>query len=281
MQVVELNAGALRLALRPDLGGSVAGLWHGSVPVLRSTEPAALTGPRTSASFPLLPYSNRLGFRRFRWQGNEYTTAPNFDDSPHSLHGVGWLRAWQVEGHDGHSVALNYRHKPDAHWPFAFDAYQRIALEEGRLVMRLTLVNTDAREQPVGLGWHPYFPRRQHSRLRMALESRWESDARQLPTHAVPLPGIDAPVAALHYDHCFAGWNGMAVIEDECFELRLGSTLRHAVVFTPPGRDFFCVEPVGHANDAIHLDDPSAHGLIALAPGATTEAEMTLQIKAR
>ena len=25
----ELHAGALRLALRPDLGGAVAGLWHG------------------------------------------------------------------------------------------------------------------------------------------------------------------------------------------------------------------------------------------------------------
>jgi aldose 1-epimerase len=39
---VELSAGALRLALRPDLGGVIAGLWHGGLPVLRSTEPLAL-----------------------------------------------------------------------------------------------------------------------------------------------------------------------------------------------------------------------------------------------
>ena len=86
---VELRSGALRLALRPDLGGSVAGLWHHHVPVLRSTEPHVLERPRLGACFPLVPYSNRLGYRRFRWKGKDFSTEPNFDDSPHSLHGVG------------------------------------------------------------------------------------------------------------------------------------------------------------------------------------------------
>ena len=90
----ELHAGALRLALRPDLGGCIAGLWHRDTPILRSTEPAALDGvARRPACFPLVPYSNRLGYRRFRWKGSDYTTQPNFDDNPHSVHGVGWLRA--------------------------------------------------------------------------------------------------------------------------------------------------------------------------------------------
>ena len=92
----ELHAGALRLVLRPDLGGSIAGLWHRHLPVMRSTEAADLAGARQSASFPLVPYSNRLGYRRFRWKGHDYTTLPNFDDSPHSLHGVGWRRPWEV-----------------------------------------------------------------------------------------------------------------------------------------------------------------------------------------
>jgi len=281
MQLVELNTRALRLALRPDLGGSVAGLWHHDTPVLRSTEPAALHGPRMSACFALLPYSNRLGFRRFHWRGAEYTTAANFEDSPHSLHGVGWLRAWQVQAHDSRSVVLHYRHEPDAHWPFAFVAHQHIALHAEALVMRLSFINTDTRTQPVGLGWHPYFPRRADSRICMTLASRWESDALQLPTHTVPLSGMDAPVATLCCDHCFSGWNGRAIIEDACFALHLDATLRYAVVFTPPCHDFFCVEPVSHVSDAIHRDNPAAHGLIALAPGATYKATMTLQIKAR
>ena len=67
----ELHVGALRLALRPDLGGAVAGLWHRETPILRSSEPGRLEGPRQSAMFPLLPYSNRLGYRRFRWRGHD------------------------------------------------------------------------------------------------------------------------------------------------------------------------------------------------------------------
>lgn len=92
-ETFELRAGALRLALRPDIGGSIAGLWHGDLPVLRSTAPAQLALARSSGCFPLVPYSNRLGYRRFRWKGRDYSTAANFDDSPHSLHGVGWRRA--------------------------------------------------------------------------------------------------------------------------------------------------------------------------------------------
>ncbi|WP_077034736.1 aldose 1-epimerase [Pelomonas sp. KK5] len=273
MQAVELRAGEMRLLLRPDLGGSIAGLWQGGREVLAQ-------GPRGSACFPLVPYSNRLGDRRFSWRGEDFATAPNFGDSPHSLHGVGWLRAWSVVKADDHSATLRYEHEPDEHWPFAFIAEQRFELHADALAMTLQLTNTDRREQPVGLGWHPYFPRRDRSHLRMTLAQRWEVDERQIPTHAVSIDGIDADVATLAWDHCFTGWRGAAQIEDEVFRLRLTSSLNRAVVFTPPGRDFFCVEPVSHVNDAVHFPDPLARGLVALAPGATLAASMRLDIQA-
>ena len=59
---LECRAGDLRLALRPDLGGCLAGLWLGDLPVLLSAEPQALQAVRPSASYPLVPYSNRIGF---------------------------------------------------------------------------------------------------------------------------------------------------------------------------------------------------------------------------
>ena len=47
---------------------------------------------RLAGCYALAPYSNRLGYRRFRWLGHDHTTAPNFDDCPHSVHGVAWQR---------------------------------------------------------------------------------------------------------------------------------------------------------------------------------------------
>lgn len=274
----ELHAGALRLAVRPDLGGSIAGLWHRNTPLMRSTEPSELTSSRLSGNYPLVPYSNRLGYRHFRWKGKDYTTAANFGDNPHSVHGVAWLREWEVVSISPLDLVLRYEHRPDEHWPFAFEVRQYFTLTPDQLGIQLVFTNTDALVQPVGLGWHPYFPKRARSRLHIELSDRWESDATQLPTRKVAQPGIDGDVAHLDFDHCFEGWNGPARIRDEKFSLQLSSSLHHLVVYTPHDKDYFCVEPVSHVSNAIHMADPMRHGLLALEPGETTEAWMKLDV---
>jgi aldose 1-epimerase len=274
----ELHAGALRLAVRPDLGGCIAGLWHRDLPVLRSTEPAALASARLSGCYPLVPYSNRLAYRRFRWKGADYSTAPNFDDSPHSLHGVGWMRPWEIVSSSVLELVLRYRHSPDDNWPFAFEARQYFSLTAQSMRVQMVFDNRAAIAQPVGLGWHPYFTRRARSRLHIELDSRWDSDATQLPVRKVAQPGIDSDVQHLGYDNCFDGWRGPARIRDEKCSLQLTSSLDRLVVFTPSQRDYFCVEPVSHVSNAIHMADPAAHGLRTVAPGESFEAWMQLDI---
>jgi len=277
---LELRAGELRLALRPDLGGAIAGLWLGDTAVLRSTEAAALESSRMSGCYPLAPYSNRLGYRRFRWQGQDHTTAANFDDNPHSVHGVAWQRPWSVvSAAEAEAEAeLAYEHTPDAHWPFAFALRQRFVLTPDALEVHLALTNAGTQPQPVGLGWHPYFPKRPHSRLHIELSDRWDSDASGLPTRHVPQPGIDGDVSHLAFDNCFEGWRGPARIRDEKLSMRLTSSLPYLVVFTPDTKPYYCVEPVSHVSNAIHMSDPAAHGLRALAPQATFDAWMKLEV---
>ena len=275
---LELRAGPLRLALRPDLGGCIAGLWRDGLPVLRSTEPADLGASRPSGCYPLVPYSNRLGYRRFRWLGRDHTTQPNFDDSPHSVHGVAWQRPWTVVEQGEHAAEIAYAHAGDDHWPFAFEVRQRFELEPGALTLRLAFTNRAAQPQPVGLGWHPYFPKRPRSRLHVEASDRWESDATGLPTRKLPQPGIDGDVAPMEFDHCFEGWRGAARLRDEKLSLKLTSSLPYLVVFTPRTRDYFCVEPVSHVSNAIHMTDPLAHGLRSVQPGAGTDAWMRLEI---
>lgn len=278
---LELRAGALRLALRADLGGSIAGLWMGSTPVMRSTEPERLSSARQAACYPLVPYSNRLAHRRFQWLGREYTTEPNFDDNPHSVHGVGWLRRWEPVSHQEAQAELRYRHAPDAHWPFAFEASQRFVLTPQALVVTLAVTNTADVAQPIGLGWHPYFPKRARSHLRMTVSARWDPDAMQLPAQRVVQQGIDDAVEALRLDHCFDGWPGEACLDDEVLSLRLRSNLTRLVVYTPPDKAYYCVEPVSHVSDAIHAPDPVAAGLSVLRPGERCEASMALEIAVR
>jgi aldose 1-epimerase len=275
---VELRADDLRLALRPDVGATIAGLWLGDLPVMRSREAAALEGPRSGASFAMLPYCNRLGYRRFRWAGQDYRTRANFDGSPHSLHGVAWHRPWQVESLAAHEAVVSCAHEPDDDWPFAYAARQTFTLSPGSLEVRLAVTNRAPQPAPMGVGWHPYFPKRARSRLHIECSDRWDTDAALLPVRKVAQPGIDADVAHLDFDHGFEGWKGPARIRDEKFSLQLRSSLPYLVVYTPQDKDYFCVEPVSHVGNAIHMADPAAHGLRTLQPGETFEATMTLDV---
>jgi aldose 1-epimerase len=53
------------------------------------------------------------------------------------------------------------------------------------------------------------------------------------------------------------------------------------VVYTPPGRPFFCVEPVSHVTDAFNLAAAGRTdtGSRALAPGETLRAAVTLSLE--
>ena len=277
---LELRAGALRLALRPDLGGAIAGFWHDATPVLCSVEPAQLSASRPSACFPMAPYSNRIGFRHFRWLGRDHTTLANFEPGyPHSLHGTVWKTPWRVTGSNATQAEMAVTHVANEHWPFNFDATQSFELNDHALTMRLSLTNIDARVQPAGLGWHPYFPKRSRSRLHVECSQRWESDpSTHLPTRRVTQGGIDGEVRHLDFDNCFEGWRGAANLRDEKLGVKITSSLPYLVVYTPPTRDYFCVEPVSHVNNAIQMADPAAHGLVALPAGETMEAWMTIEV---
>jgi aldose 1-epimerase len=275
---LELRSGDLRLALRPDLGGCIAGLWLGDVAVLRDCQPAALSSARAAGSFPLVPYSNRLGYRRFDWRGRHFSTQPNFGDNPHSVHGVAWLQPWSVEEHTAAKVVLDYTHPSNPDWPFAFHVAQTFELTPGALRVTLTATNIDARQGPMGLGWHPYFPKRNRSHIQVAVAQRWDSDAAGLPVAAVAQPAIDADVSALNFDHCFDGWRGAARIHDEALKLTLTSSLDRVVIYTPADKPYYCVEPVSHVSNAFHLAEPLAHGLVALDPGQATSAWMQIDV---
>jgi aldose 1-epimerase len=277
-QALQLQAGDLRLQLRPDLGGAIAGLWLGDVAVLRECEPAGPASARACASYPLVPYSNRIGHRRFDWKNRHYTTAANVDGLPHSLHGVAWQRAWSVEEQSANRVLLEYTHPSDPYWPFAFHVVQEFLLSPTALRVTLTATNIDARQGPMGLGWHPYFPKRAGSRIELQVAARWDNDAAGLAAHRVVQPGIAAEVAALAFDNCFDGWQGVALISDELLRLRLTSSLDRVVVYTPGSKPYFCVEPVSHVSNAHQMADPVAQGLVALDPGHTTSAWMQLDV---
>jgi aldose 1-epimerase len=281
---IPLHCGSLRCELLPALGGCVAGLWWGEQQVLRSTPAARLQDVRVAGSYPLVPYSNRIGWRKLLWAGQEYVLPQNFAPEPHTIHGVGWERAWQVEDSSATHAVLRYQHTADVAWPFAFDSRQRFTLADDGLEMHLSLTNRAAVAAPAGLGWHPYFAKSAQTHIGFAAQGRWEMDADNLPTRRLDHPGLDTDCRSLDVDHCFDGWSGGLQLTEGGLRLHVTSDLGCLVVFTTPARDSIAIEPVSHVNNALALAQqtgvtPESLGVRVLQPGETFAASMRIQLE--
>lgn len=269
--MIAIEQGQARLVFLPEAGGAVASFTVAGRAVLRAamsdTDDALMT-----ASFPLVPFCNRIPDGRFLFEGREVVLPPNLAGHPHPLHGQGWRAAWTVERADGGEAVLSYEHAPDA-WPWAYRAEQRFILGARGFRAELTVVNKSQTAMPAGLGFHPYFPRRPGETLTAANDGVWLIDTDVLPTIHHPGPweadwAAGAPVEGHGLiDHCYTGWDQRAVLRapgQPDTVLTASPECRWLHVYVPPGEGFLCVEPCASRPNPFGEGDT---GMVVLQPG--------------
>lgn len=279
-----LRSATLVCHIKPELGGCIAGMWLGDIPVLRSTPAQDLHSVRQAASYPLVPFSNRVGQASLQWKGTSHPLVKNWAPDPHAIHGVGWERPWNLLEATDTFALLSYEHKSDAFWPFDFDSSQAFRLEDHALELSLSITNQSSAPVPVGLGWHPYFVKRADTRVQFEATGRWEMGTDKLPTHRAPNPGLDTACATLDVDHCFDGWSGTVHLRDSVLHSRVVSSLSRLVVYCTPESDSIAVEPVSHVNDAVNRmaqtgASADALGVCVLQPGQTFARTMRIEVE--
>jgi len=290
--VIILRAGRACAGIAPDIGGSLAHFhWgegtcrHDWVRAATHADLAARTAERL-ACFPLVPFSNRIRDGRFSFGGHSVSLPLNQWPQPHAEHGHGWQAAWSVAARADDRLTLEYDH-PGGAWPFPYRARQDFALTSDILELTLSIENRGPETMPIGLGFHPYFPRTARCRLVAQADGMWATDEEVMPTMLVPAnPRLAAgglPISETVLDNAFAGWRRQATIIWPEREARLAieadSPLGFLVVYSPAGEDYFCVEPVSHCTDAFNLaaqghDDT---GMLTLVPGASMSATVRLR----
>ena len=287
--LLTLRAGDLELVLSPGLGGAIRDFtWTGEgrrVPLLRPTREGA-DSVIDVASFPLVPYVNRIRGGRFTFRGREVVLKPNMASDISPLHGQGWLGAWSVESHGNADAELRFVH-PAGEWPWAYEALQVVTLDERGLSLRLQCRNVDRQPMPCGLGQHPYFPCSAQSRIDTAVSTAFEIDEHVLPVGEVPATGrfnlSDRAVCGQGLDHGFGGWGGTALLTDPAWPAPLALSSPNAGFFqlySPESGGIFVAEPVTHANAA--LNEPEERwaelGLRVLEPGEEMRLDMRLEL---
>lgn len=275
------------LVLSPVTGGAVISLTLDGTSVLRSGPTIVRPdwNPLDYGSFPLVPFSGRIANGRFCANEQTIKLPANLAPEPHAIHGHGWQSAWTTETVSGRSATLSYHHNPDA-WPWSYEAKQHFVLDRLSLFLTLTLTNTSDSAMPAGLGWHPYFPRKD-AELLLPTESVWLSDENMIPQAPEPVTGLmdlrsPKRVEQLNLDYAFNVTKSEAVITypEYAVTLRADPKFTKSIVYVPPGENYFCVEPVTHSPDAINSALPqSITGLKWLEPGETLSGKIELSIQ--
>lgn len=282
-RMILLRHDGFELGLIPDAGGSVALFRHEAKELLRT---ATSRAPTDMAAFPLFPFSGRIGHGRFIWQSRKVQLDRNFPPEPHAIHGHAWLAEWDTVTVTADRALLRYVHAADA-WPWAYRAEQHFRLGPNGLTLDLSLTNLADEPMPAGLGWHPYFPSA-GAEIEADTAIVWETGADMLPLPprtpeaAEQLRGGVA-VSRLALDTPYATASRPVTIrwpaQKRVLRMLPDDTLRFLIVYTPPGKDFFCAEPVSHVPDMVNLGAPPEEtGLIALPPGETLKGTIRLEL---
>lgn len=286
-----------QVGILPQTGAStafgrvrIAGMW---VDLMRPTAEADYDNSSNCASFLMIPWSNRIRDARFRFRGVDYTLQASGKDGT-AMHGDVRRRPWKVIGADRTRLELSFdsaAHE-NINFPFKFSASAEYSLEGRDFLMRLTLRNDGSRPMPGGFGHHPYFVHTPDRPVMLELPyDRQFELVNALPTGAsVPItPRVDFRqrrlLADTVMDDQLTGRQGekasRLIYPDVEIAMHSDSIFEHMVVFSPPGKPFYAIEPVTNANDGFNLFDQgiSGTGVFILEPGESKSGAVQLRIE--
>jgi aldose 1-epimerase len=271
-EVLAIRAGRLVLELVPAIGGAIAGFyllrddgWR--FDWLRPATPEAIRNRvvEAMASFPLIPFCNRIRNGRATFEGRAIAMPPNRGASPHTIHGTAWQAPWRVAEH-GVAHAVLELDSPAGVWPYHFHATQRFALSAERVAVTIEVENRDSVPMPLGVGHHPYLPHRRGTMLQTDVDRIWLGDAEVMPTGLAATPVVEqlrrgAVLKDIVADNNFTGWRRQARVTwpdagpngDAALTLEAEPPLDYFVLYSPADMDHFCIEPVSNCTDWLNL----------------------------
>jgi|CXWL01.1.fsa_nt_gi aldose 1-epimerase len=290
MRLIELASAHTRATVAPEAGGRLVqieilegGVW---LPLLVAPTKlqSLLDEPLRGGCYPMVPWPGRVDHSRFSWRGDSFELPRN--DGPHSIHGSGVYRPWEVREVTATSCRLELDLGSSDGWPFPAVVTQDIAVVDDAIKLQMEVRALDQGEFPAGVGWHPWFRRDVRPgvdpRVRVAADLHYVSRADLVPTGATMVPEGEADLregpqlGARRLDDFYGGVaEPMTVVwGDLVLTMRSSANMGHAVVYTRSPRGF-CVEPQTCVPDAFNLASRGLEGtgLVVVEPGQPLVAE--------
>jgi galactose mutarotase-like enzyme len=174
-----------------------------------------------------------------------------------------------------------------ASFPFPHQVTMRVRVSSGELEVSTTVTATSERPVPVSFGYHPYFQlpgiAREKWIVELPVRKRLVLDSRSIPTGAAEdVLVARAPVGDRTYDDGFTGIEDPRVFAIEGggrrIEIELGGGYPYVQIFAPAGAEFFCIEPMTAAANALVAG--SSQGLRFAEPAKPFETTFRIRVVA-
>jgi aldose 1-epimerase len=298
--------GHWRVGLLPENGGCVAfgqarigDTW---VDVLRPTPPDRLGERWDTASFPLVPWSNRVRHGTLPWNDEAYQLR-RWGTDDFAMHGTAVEFPWEVieRGTDHATLEFDARGYYGVNFPWDFVTRAEFMLDGARFGWRLSIENVDDETFPAGLGHHPYFVRTLTTGDGAAFDSGAQLQVNCERAYTLIDGMADGPAGPIPNSYDFRAMRPLGPdFVDTCqtarsspiaatieypgaltVDLFADDLLSHLVVYLPVGEPFFAVEPVTNANDAftLHALGVSGVGVFPVEPGERVSTGFSLSLR--
>jgi aldose 1-epimerase len=287
------------------VGGERVKIIHAESDVLNGGSP-------TRSGMPVLfPFPNRIADAEFTWRGRQYEVPVTHPGDRHAIHGFACRTAWTdfETSSDGSAVTGRFRLSRDApggdtNWPGDLELRLTYSLLDSSLTVTSTVSNVDDHDVPFGLGFHAYLaPLAAGSGPDAVAACRAYCDANSYWILEDSIPtGETLPVSAardLRSDPVLgdrvlddvltdlppfvAGEDGLMTRAaltggDAKLLIECDESWRDMVVFTPPNRESFAIEPYTCPTDAVNLDARGFRiGWQVLGPGEVWSGEVKMR----
>jgi aldose 1-epimerase len=240
-----------------------------------------------SRGLPLLPWPNRIGNGRYRFEGEEHQLPINHVGENAAIHGLTRWIPWPAIKHTASRVVLETTIFPQPGYPFTLRLRVSYELSTEGLAVETTAWNDGGRALPYGAGHHPYLSSSggllDRAILAVPATHRLITCRRGLPTGEVAT--VDGTpydfrrprmVGDVQLDTCYLGLirdgDGRARVRVEDTVLWADEGYGYVMLFTgdtlpdpAERRRSLAVEPMTCPPDAFR----TGTGLIVLPPGGT------------
>ena len=201
---------------------------------------------------PLVPWPNRLGDGRYRFDDSDHQAALTEPAKNNAIHGFLRWRPWRAFEHEEDHVVMGTTLFPMMGYPFALDVTVAYRLDETGLSVTTSATNIGDRPAPYGCGQHPYLSPEMglvdDCTLHLGADTRILTDPeRQLPTGTEDVGGtpfdfrdgrrlghlaIDDAFTDLHRDEAGRAWVRLLSDDGSAVELWVDESYPYVEIYS-------------------------------------------------